>query len=212
MSKLYFETKGEEILKKKGIKMVEFARLMGIRKQNVNVLVKTKNIDTIWKAAKVLDVPFEMLIGYVEEPVLDDIYYDKNPFVQKAFDFIEANNLNELPVGTHVIDGKNLWVNIVDADLKTKKAARLEAHAKYIDVQIPLSGKETFGVKPVVECTQPDGKMDRKKDILFFDDPIEKTVTVDPGTPIIFGPDTAHAPLIGKGRIHKAIFKARMVE
>lgn len=210
MSKLFFEAKGEEILKKKGITKVEFARLMGIRKQNVNTLLKTKNIDTIWKAAKVLDVPFEMLIGYAEEPVLDDIYYDKNPFVQMAFDFIEAHDLNQLPVGTHVIDGKNLWVNIVDTDLKPKKAARLEAHAKYIDVQVPLSRKETFGVKPVAECTQPVGEMDPEKDILFYDDPIEKTVVVEPGTPIIFGPDTAHAPLIGRGRIHKAIFKAKV--
>ena len=138
--------------------------------------------------------------------------YDYNPYVLKALEFMKTNDLSQMAVGTHVIDGKNLWVNIVDADLKTRKAARLEAHAKYIDVQIPLSGRETFGVKPVVECARPDGRMDRINDILFYDDPIEKTITVEPGTPIIFGPDTAHAPLIGKGRIHKAIFKARMIE
>ena len=46
----------------------EFARRMGIRKQNVKSLFKTKNLETIYKAAGVMGVPFEMLVGYVEEP------------------------------------------------------------------------------------------------------------------------------------------------
>ena len=71
MSKLYFEEKVEEILRNKGIRKAEFARRMGIRKQNVNILFKTKNLDTLFRAAKVLDVPLEMLIGYIEEPDLN---------------------------------------------------------------------------------------------------------------------------------------------
>ena len=136
--------------------------------------------------------------------------YELNPNVQKALEFMKTTDLNRLPAGKHVIDGDNLWVNIVDSDLKTRSAARLEAHAKYIDVQIPLSGEETFGIKPVAKCVRPDGEMNTEKDILFYDDPVEETVTVQAGEPIIFGPDTAHAPLIGEGRIHKAIFKARI--
>jgi beta-galactosidase beta subunit len=49
--------------------------------------------------------------------------------------------------------------------------------------------------------------MDSVKDILFFDDAIEETVTVEAGEMIVFKPDTAHAPLIGSGPIRKAIFK-----
>ena len=75
--------------------------------------------------------------------------YDLNPNVQKALEFMKTTDLNQLPAGKHVIDGDNLWVNIVDSDLKSPSAAKLEAHAQYIDVQIPLSGPETFGIKPV---------------------------------------------------------------
>jgi YhcH/YjgK/YiaL family protein len=138
--------------------------------------------------------------------------YDLNPNVQKALEFMKTTDLNQLPAGKHVIDGDNLWVNIVDSDLKPTSAARLEAHAQYIDVQIPLSGPETFGIKPVAECTSPDGEMNPEKDILFYKDPVEETVTIQPGEAVIFGPDTAHAPLIGEGRIHKAIFKARVTK
>ena len=71
MPQLYFEAKGEEILERIGMKKTEFARRMGIRKQNVKSLFKSNNINTIYRAASVMGVPFEALIGYVEEP---DIY------------------------------------------------------------------------------------------------------------------------------------------
>ena len=71
MNQIYFEAKGEELLKKIGMSKIEFARQMGIRKQNVKALFKSKNLETIHKAADVMGVPFEFLIGYVEEPDLD---------------------------------------------------------------------------------------------------------------------------------------------
>ena len=49
----------------------EFARQMGIRKQNVKTLFKSKNLETIIKAAQVMGVPFELLIGSVNEPDLN---------------------------------------------------------------------------------------------------------------------------------------------
>ena len=73
MNQIYFEAKGEALLEKIGMSKSEFARRMGIRKQNVKVLFKSKNLETIYKAAGIMGVPFEMLVGYVEEPDLSDI-------------------------------------------------------------------------------------------------------------------------------------------
>ena len=73
MSQIYFEANGEALLEKIGMSKSEFARRMGIRKQNVKTLFKSKNIETIHKAAGVRDVPFELLIGYTEEPDLSEI-------------------------------------------------------------------------------------------------------------------------------------------
>lgn len=73
MSQLYFEAKGDVLLERIGMTKSEFARQMGIRKQNVKVLFKTKNLETIYKAASVLGVPFAMLVGYVEEPDLKEM-------------------------------------------------------------------------------------------------------------------------------------------
>lgn len=73
MNQIYFEAKGEALLKRIGMSKTEFARRMGIRKQNVNTLFKTKNLETIYKASEVLEVPFGLLVGYVEEPDLSKI-------------------------------------------------------------------------------------------------------------------------------------------
>lgn len=134
-----------------------------------------------------------------------------NPYYLKALDFFKNNDLNSLANGKHIIDGDNLWVNIVDAELREAKDAKFEAHNKYIDIQIPLTATEQFGVRPRKDCTQPLGEFNDADDYILFDDEIETIETVKAGEMIVFTPDTAHAPLIGNGKIHKAIFKVKVV-
>ena len=135
---------------------------------------------------------------------------EKNPNYIKALEYIKNTDLNALEAGKHFIDGDKLFVNINDSALKTPEQARLEVHDKYIDIQIPLSKDESFGVKPRSECREPDGEFNTEKDILFYKDKDWKTVSVKAGEMIVFAPETAHAPLIGEGSIHKAIFKVKV--
>lgn len=139
----------------------------------------------------------------------------KNPYLQLALDFISTHDLNELPTGRHDIDGDNVFVNIADSPLRTLDEAKYEVHNKYIDIQIPLSGPETYAVKSRNQCKSPVGVFDDEKDYLLFNDKVCNTTqpengvvkTLNPGEKIIFYPQDAHAPLIGHGMIHKAIFK-----
>lgn len=73
MTQIYFEAKGEALLERIGMSKSDFARQMGIRKQNVKALFKSKNLKTIYRAATVMNVPFEMLVGFIEEPDLSDV-------------------------------------------------------------------------------------------------------------------------------------------
>ena len=135
---------------------------------------------------------------------------ESNKNYQAALEYIKDTDLAALENGKHIIDGDNLFVNIVDSAMKTPEQARLEVHDKYIDIQIPLSKGESFGVKPRSECREADGEFNTEKDILFFKDKDWETVSVAAGEMITFGPETAHAPLIGEGTIHKAIFKVKV--
>jgi len=93
MSQIYFEAKGEVLLERIGMTKSEFARQMGIRKQNVKVLFRTKNLETIYKAAAVMGVPFEMLVGYVEEPELDEVP------LAPDIDAIDEITEDDIPIG-----------------------------------------------------------------------------------------------------------------
>ncbi len=72
MEGIYFEEKGVELLNMLNISKSEFARRMGIQRQNVNALFKTNNLEIISRAADVLGVSLSLLLGYVSEPDLDE--------------------------------------------------------------------------------------------------------------------------------------------
>ena len=93
MNQIYFEANGEELLERIGMTKSEFARQMGIRKQNVKALFRTKHLETIYKAATVIGVPFEMLVGYVEEPDLREMPIA--PIVEDSDEIAE----DDIPVG-----------------------------------------------------------------------------------------------------------------
>ena len=67
MKGIYFEEKGPELLEQRGMTKAEFARRMGILRQNVNALFRTNNLEIISRAAEVLEVPLALLVGYVDE-------------------------------------------------------------------------------------------------------------------------------------------------
>lgn len=140
-----------------------------------------------------------------------DITLMNNPYYAKAMEYIRTHDLGALANGRHVLDGDDLFVNIVDGKMRNLDEARLEVHDAYIDVQVPLSKGETYGVKLRKDCVKPYGEMNTVDDIMFYDDPIDETVHAEAGEIVTFTPDMAHAPLIGEGMIHKAIFKVRVV-
>lgn len=130
-----------------------------------------------------------------------------NPYMDEAMRFLEQNDLKALPTGKHVINEGKVWVNIVEANLRPVEDALLEVHDRFIDIHVPFSCGESYGVRKRSSCSLPKGEIDTEEDILFFDDEFEEIITKGPGEITIFGPDTAHAPLIGEGKIRKAIFK-----
>jgi YhcH/YjgK/YiaL family protein len=92
---------------------------------------------------------------------------------------------------------------------KTREAARLECHRKYIDIQLVLEGDEEMGWKPLADCLNPVSDYSAEKDIQFFHDAPASWVAVPPEHFTIFFPEDAHAPLVARqgGMIRKVIFK-----
>ena len=68
MKGIYFEEKGVMLLEHIGMTKSEFARRMGIQRQNVNALFFFFYLEIISRAADVLGVSFALLVSFVEEP------------------------------------------------------------------------------------------------------------------------------------------------
>ena len=135
-------------------------------------------------------------------------YVGLNPLFQDIVDFLKTNDLNKLEEGKHFIKEKDLFVNIQVAKGKTKEEAKLETHRRMIDIQIPLSGEETFGFTPL--CNLPELEYNEEKDIIKYDGPADTYVTCKPGEMAIFFPQDGHAPCISnEPSIRKAIFKVK---
>ncbi|MGE0079476.1 MAG: YhcH/YjgK/YiaL family protein [Bacteroidales bacterium] len=105
------------------------------------------------------------------------------------------------------IDGEKLIAIPSFNKTKTKEEAALEAHNRYIDIQICLQGEETMGWKNREECDSPKGEFNEEKDIIFYNDSPLNYIKVPANYFAIFFPNDAHAPLIGEGMIKKVVFK-----
>lgn len=55
-----------------------------------------------------------------------------------------AHDLSDLPLGRTEVDGGNVFINVMEADL-SPDSTRLEYHKKYADLQIDLTGGEGWG-------------------------------------------------------------------
>ena len=137
------------------------------------------------------------------------MYASLNPFFADAIEFIKNNDLAALEPGKHSIKGDDLFVNIQVAKGKTKEEAVLEYHRKMIDIQIPLSGAESYGYTPVAQL--PEGDFDEKKDMAKLPGiPSQSIVTCTKGMFAIFYPQDGHAPCItDEPELKKAIFKVK---
>ena len=138
------------------------------------------------------------------------LYYGVNPRMQRAFEAIASTDWTAMEPGIHEIDGKDIYVNVMERELKTREAAKLEVHDEYIDVQVLISGtQESFGWSERAALKQPKGEFDTEKDIQLFDDVPQTYYTLRPGQFTILFPEDGHAPMVGEGVVRKIIFKVR---
>ena len=136
-------------------------------------------------------------------------YVALNPLFADVVEFLKNHDLQSMEPGKYPIKDKDLFMNLQVAKGKTKEVAVLETHVEMIDIQIPLSGAETFGYTPL--CDLPAFEYNAEKDITKYGDTKPQTfVTVNPGQFAIFFPQDGHMPCItDEPEIKKAIFKVK---
>ncbi len=104
-----------------------------------------------------------MVIGTIEGI---ERYEKLHPYLKKAFEFLAGHP--DLGIGTYPIIGEDLYLTISEGNMRPKTEAPLEAHDRYIDVQLPIQGTEIYGWSPRNRCKTPRAPFDKHKDIVFL--------------------------------------------
>ena len=123
--------------------------------------------------------------------------------------YTTAHLLAELPLGRTEVDGENVFINVMDAQLHDDADSHPEYHHLYADLQIDLIGGEGWGYEtaPGEEIGSFTG------DIGFRESPDAVQGSLGEGRFVLFFPGELHKPGVarpGCSKVRKAVIKIRM--
>ena len=134
-----------------------------------------------------------------------------HPLLKTLFDYVKSHDFSQVPAGRIELDGKNLFINVDEPELRTKEEQKLEVHRRYMDVHFPLTCTEVIGWKAISDINiSSEQPFDTEKDFAFYNEPASTYAEVHPGECMILYPEDAHAPIIGKGNMRKLVAKIKL--
>lgn len=138
-------------------------------------------------------------------------YENVHPRMKRSFEILATTDWTRMEPGIHEFEGRDIYVNVMERELKKKGDAKLEVHDAYIDIQLLVTGAgESFGWSERKNLRQPQGAFNPEKDIQFFEDEPQTYYTMRPGQFSVLFPEDGHAPMVGEGVVRKVIAKVRL--
>lgn len=137
-------------------------------------------------------------------------YMGINSNLDKAIAVFSQLRESEIPFGRVQVDGDEVYYSCDMQKTRKEETALYEAHQKYIDIHICLSGQERIKVAPInkLECTEV---YNAQKDVQWFKGKEEWDITLNAGEFMICFAGDAHMPLLDHGKeleFKKIIVKA----
>ena len=134
--------------------------------------------------------------------------------LKTAFDFIKKTDLSSLEKGRHEISGDEVYVMIQEYTTQPSGGKFMEAHEKYADIQIVVSGKEAIYYSANAEGMALHQEYSAEKDcVLYSSDGPDTVCLMGEGDFVVFYPGELHIPcceLSGPSNVKKAVVKVRM--
>lgn len=148
-----------------------------------------------------------MIIGKLED---SERIEGLHPAFKQIFDYIKSHDMLQVVPGKIDIAGDYAWISVAEAAMREIPDADIEIHKAYIDIQVLLSGKESFGWKATRDLKTEKTAYIPESDIAFYSDKADLFFTLSPGEFVIFFPEDGHAPCIGEGKIKKLVAKIKL--
>jgi len=120
-------------------------------------------------------------------------YYAFGEGFKKAFEFLKNNDIRNMELGRHDIDGNKVYILVQEYVSKTIDHCGLEAHSKYADVHYVAEGFEYLGYTSLERAGKPITAYDPKADAVFFEKECQYILLQKGDIAIVF-PEDAHMP------------------
>ena len=135
-----------------------------------------------------------------------DKYCSLHKDFKLVFDYLKTHDISKLECARHELRGSEVYFNL--QEYETKPSQKLEAHKKYIDIQVVAVGEEYMGYTNIDNTTVSE-EYNPDKDVEFLNGSVDK-LKADNKTFLIFYPQDAHMPALCTDTpkyVKKAIFK-----
>ena len=131
--------------------------------------------------------------------------------IKECFEYARLHDLANYEKGCHEIDGKRLFVNIVEYTTTTPENRFWEAHRNYLDVHLMLDGTEQIDLNFIENMTQKT--FVPEDDFLPMEGEPNRQVILKNGDFLVCYPIDGHRTEIQVQKpqnIKKAIFKVKI--
>ncbi len=138
-------------------------------------------------------------------------YHGLGEYLDKAVDYLDSHSLENLSAGHYEIDGSNVYMNVFDYETIPEEGAFFEAHRKYADIHMTVTGEEIVGVSDMTRVSIKS--FDEERDLLEVEGPVEHYMKLVPGKALITLPEDAHKVKLAVGApsvVKKAVIKVYM--
>lgn len=153
-----------------------------------------------------------MIFGHVNDLEASFAWLPKP--LRTAVEHLKTTDFAALPAGNYDLQGKDIYVQVIDMTTKLFAETRPEVHRQYIDVQFLARGREKIGVATDTGNNVVAEDLLAQRDLLFYAGmENESTMTMTPGTFAVFLPTDVHRPACAFDQpeaIRKVVVKVRL--
>lgn len=130
--------------------------------------------------------------------------------IQYCLDYVKQNDLKQVKPGSYEIDGSRIFMNVVEYDTRDITECYWEAHRKYIDIHVIISGSEQININHIDNLQSTEYV--EKDDYLKLSGDASVQVILKENDYLICYPEDAHMTAIQPNEpshVVKAIFKVQ---
>lgn len=132
--------------------------------------------------------------------------------IRRVIDYLKSNDFVSMETGVYELQGKDLYVQVFDAETGAVEEKKPESHKDYLDVQYLVTGEEKLGFTPYSDRYEIDEYI-KERDLIFYKSvENEGFINAAAGCISIFFPCDIHRPAVAVDKpmtVRKVVVKVR---